>query len=299
MIIMIGMGEAAAIAAAGVWAGSTILYKQFSHHLSPFELNVSKGVIASALMILSLFIVGDLMFPTLLSSWGWLIASGILGIAIGDSAYFAALRNIGPARTLVIESLAPAIAGILNIVLLGVYLSTSAWLGIAVTTLGVMIAIKPSKSQPVMDKRHYLLGIAFALTAATCQAAGMVLSKGALNNENISSLWAALIRLASGTLFVACIVSYLKSQSLHKALTLKQIDGKNWLFVAVFFGTFIGLWLQLISVNHTDPAIAQTIFATAPLMVMTIGLLRKEIITRTMMLGGVTALIGVFLLLRG
>ncbi|PCK30373.1 DMT family transporter [Pseudoalteromonas piscicida] len=296
---MIGMGEAAAIAAAGVWAGSTILYKQFSHHLSPFELNVSKGVIASALMILSLFIVGDLMFPTLLSSWGWLIASGILGIAIGDSAYFAALRNIGPARTLVIESLAPAIAGILNIVLLGVYLSTSAWLGIAVTTLGVMIAIKPSKSQPVMDKRHYLLGIAFALTAATCQAAGMVLSKGALNNENISSLWAALIRLASGTLFVACIVSYLKSQSLHKALTLKQIDGKNWLFVAVFFGTFIGLWLQLISVNHTDPAIAQTIFATAPLMVMTIGLLRKEIITRTMMLGGVTALIGVFLLLRG
>ncbi|ATD05681.1 DMT family transporter [Pseudoalteromonas piscicida] len=296
---MIGIGEAAAIAAAGVWAGSTILYKRFSHHLSPFELNVSKGVIASALMILCLLIAGDAMYPTLLSSWGWLIASGVLGIAIGDSAYFAALRNIGPARTLVIESLAPAIAGILNIVLLGVYLSASAWLGIAVTTVGVMLAIKPSRSQPVLDKKHYLLGVCFALTAAICQAAGMVLSKGALNNESISSLWAALIRLGSGTLFVAFIVVCLRSQSLFKALTLKQIDGKNWLFVAVFFGTFIGLWLQLISVNHTDPAIAQTIFATAPLMVMTIGLLRREAITKSMMFGGLIALAGVFLLLKG
>ena len=225
---MIGLGEGAAIAAACVWAFSTVLYKRFSHHLSPFELNVTKGVIAAALMLFAILVTSDTLLPSQLSSWGWLIASGILGIAIGDSAYFAALRNIGPARTLVIESLAPAIAGMLNIVILGVYLSASAWLGIIITTLGVMLAIKPSKSQPVMDKKHYLLGVVFALTAATCQAAGMVLSKGALNHENISSLWAALIRLGSGTLFVAMLVAFLRSQSLYRALTLKQIDAKNW-----------------------------------------------------------------------
>lgn len=155
---MIGLGEGAAIAAACVWAFSTVLYKRFSHHLSPFELNVTKGVIAVALMLFAILVTSDTLLPSQLSSWGWLIASGILGIAIGDSAYFAALRNIGPARTLVIESLAPAIAGMLNIVILGVYLSASAWLGIIITTLGVMLAIKPSKSQPVMDKKHYLLG---------------------------------------------------------------------------------------------------------------------------------------------
>lgn len=296
---MIGLGEGAAIAAACVWAFSTVLYKRFSHHLSPFELNVTKGVIAAALMLLAILATADMLLPSQLSSWGWLIASGILGIAIGDSAYFAALRNIGPARTLVIESLAPAIAGMLNIVILGVYLSASAWLGIFITTLGVMLAIKPSKSQPIMDKKHYLLGVIFALSAATCQAAGMVLSKGALNQEAISSLWAALIRLGSGTLFVAMLVAFLRSQSLHRALTLKQIDAKNWLFAAIFFGTFVGLWLQLIAVNHTDPAVAQTIFATAPLMVMTMAMLKREAITKAMVSGGVIALLGVFLLLQG
>ncbi|KAF7781530.1 hypothetical protein PRUB_b0782 [Pseudoalteromonas rubra] len=296
---MIGIGEIAAISAAFVWAFSTLLYKRFSHHLSPFELNVSKGVIAAALMVFCMLIVQDTAYPVLPSSWAWLIASGVLGIAIGDSAYFAALRNIGPARTLVVESLAPAIAGILNILILGVYLSPLAWLGILITTCGVIVAIKPTKTQPITDKKHYLLGIAFALTAATCQAAGMVLSKGALNSETISSLWAAFIRLSSGTLFVACLVACLKSQSLNQALTLRQLSGKRWLFVAVFFGTFIGLWLQLLSVNHTDPAIAQTIFATAPLMVMTLGLIRRETVTKAMLCGGVIALFGVFLLLQG
>ncbi|KID58289.1 hypothetical protein JF50_06330 [Pseudoalteromonas luteoviolacea] len=294
-----GIGEIAAFCAAAVWAFSTLLYKRFSHHLNPLELNVAKGVIASALMAAVLLFTWDTQLPSSHTSWGWLIASGIVGIAIGDSAYFAALRNIGPARTLVIESLAPAIAGLLNIILLGVYLSATAWLGIIITTIGVIIAVKPSQKLPKLDKDIYRKGVLFALAAATCQAAGMVLSKGALNDDSISSLWAAMIRLASGTLVVAIIVAILKQASLTRSITLKGIDGKAWLFAAVFFGTFIGLWLQLISVNNTDPAIAQTIFSAAPLMVMTMSLIRKEHVTRGMILGGITALSGITLLLRG
>ena len=292
-----GIGELAAISAAIVWASSTILYKRFSHHLSPLQLNVSKGIIACALMLLILLIMPTSPLPQLASSWAWLIVSGILGIAIGDSAYFAALRNIGPARTLVIESLAPAIAGVLNIVLLGVWLNSLAWLGIFITTMGVLIAIKPKHPLPSVEQSIYIKGVAFALIAATCQAAGMVMSKGAMNAEQIDSLWAAFIRLFSGTLAVACVVAILKDQHLKQAITLQGISQKHWLFAAVFFGTFIGLWLQLISVKHTDPAIAQTIFATAPLMVMTIAALRKEPITKNMIIGGLIAFSGVAVLL--
>ncbi|KZW99079.1 hypothetical protein JL49_18955 [Pseudoalteromonas luteoviolacea] len=296
---MMGIGEVAAFTAAAVWAFSTLLYKRFSHHLNPFELNVAKGIIASVLMAAVLLLTWDTQLPTNQFSWGWLIASGIVGIAIGDSAYFGALRNIGPARTLVIESLAPAIAGLLNIALLGVFLSFTAWLGIILTTLGVIIAVKPHQALPAVDRNTYRKGVVFALIAATCQAAGMVLSKGALNDQQVSSLWAATIRLVSGTLAVAVIVTVFKHCSLQRAITLKGIDSKGWLFTAVFFGTFIGLWLQLISVNNTDPAIAQTIFSAAPLMVMTMSLIRKEHITRNMVLGGVLAFGGIVLLLSG
>lgn len=296
-MLNIGLGEIAALSAALVWACSTIIYKRFSHTLSPFELNVSKGVMACAMMCVVLVLLQDSALPSHANAWLWLIASGIVGIAIGDSAYFAALRNIGPARTLVIESLAPAIAGILNIIILGTYLNTVAWFGIAITTVGVILAIKPNRALPKVDKQQYKFGVAFALIAASCQAAGMVMSKAGMGDEATSSLWAAMIRLLSGTFAVAILVAFLKEHSLSKAIRLKGISNKKWLFIAVFFGTFIGLWLQLGAVKNTDPAIAQTILATAPLMVMALAFIKKEAITRNMIIGGLLALFGVGVLL--
>ncbi|OHU87999.1 MULTISPECIES: DMT family transporter [Pseudoalteromonas] len=294
-----GIGESAAILAAGVWASSTILYKRFSHHLSPLELNLCKGLIAGFMMLVAMLALQDWQSPQQISSWYWLIASGILGIAIGDSAYFAALRNVGAARTLIVESFAPAIAGLLNILMLGVYLSLQAWLGIVITTVGVLIAVKPKQLLPTVEKQIYYKGLSFALLAALCQAAGMVMSKGAMQEEGVSSLWAALIRLLSGTFAVALVIAWMREHNLGRAIRVRGVEGKRWLFVAIFFGTFIGLWLQLVSVKYTDPAIAQTIFATAPLMVMTIGFAKREPITFNMVLGGCLALVGVAVLLLG
>ncbi|TMO91512.1 EamA family transporter, partial [Pseudoalteromonas sp. S3260] len=77
-------------------------------------------------------------------------------------------------------SLAPALTGILNIVLLGVYLPLLAWLGIAITSVGVILAVLPQRHLPPVDKKFYFQGVAFALLAALCQASGMVMSKGAM-----------------------------------------------------------------------------------------------------------------------
>ena len=297
MINWLGLGEIFAILAAIAWALSTMLYKGFSHHLTPMQLNISKGVLASAMMLAAITITQDSAIPQHITSWLWLVAGGVIGIAIGDSAYFAALRNIGPARTLVIESLAPALVGVFNIVLLNHYLSPLAWGGIVLTTLGVVIAIKPEKALPRVDQQDYRKGILCALAAAICQALGMVMSKGALNNEQMSSLWAALIRLAAGTITVGLVVTVFKNSEFKQALTLKGVSGKQWFFAAVFLGTFLGLWLQLGAVKYTDPAIAQTIFATAPLIVMSIGFIKREPVTSKMLIGGLLALMGVGVLL--
>ena len=261
------------------------------------QLNVSKGLLAGIMMLAVMLITGDSGWPTHLTPWLWLIGGGIIGIAIGDSAYFGALRSIGPARTLIIESLAPALTGLLNIVLLQHYLSPLAWLGIVITTLGVLLAIWPRAGLEAKASKSYFVGVSLALLAALCQAAGMVMSKGALNSDSISSLWAAFIRLMCGTLSVALLLALLKRSDLYQALRLKGINGKHWLLVAVFFGTFLGLWLQLSAVQYTDPAIAQTIFATAPLIVMSIGFFKKEPVTRRMLIGALLALGGVGVLL--
>lgn len=293
--IMPLLGEIVALIAAFSWAFSTYLYKQFSHQLSPFELNVSKGVLSSLLMLAIIFILQDTAIPSMPQVWLWLVLSGVVGIALGDSAYFAALKLLGPARTLVVESLAPIFVVIINLVFFSVSLSSQSYLAITLTTIGVVIALYPNGTVDLQPK-HYMSGIGFALTAALCQALGMILTKHAVSYGEYSTWWAALIRLFSGTFVVGMLVAFLRHHSLLNALSLRGVSNKAWLFIAIFFGTFLGVWLQFVAVKFTDPAIAQTLFATSPLIVMTIALCKGERFTRTMVIGGLLAFSGVMLI---
>ncbi|WMN59304.1 DMT family transporter [Pseudoalteromonas xiamenensis] len=289
------LGESVALIAAFSWAFSTYLYKQFSHQLSAFELNVSKGVLASLLMLSVILVTQDMALPSQPQTWLWLIFSGVIGIAVGDSAYFAALKLLGPARTLVVESLAPMFVVLINYVFFSVNLSVQSYLAITLTTLGVVIALYPDDKHDVMPK-SYLMGITFALTAAFCQALGMVLTKQAVSYGEYSTWWAALIRLLSGTVVIGMLIALLRHHSLLNALSLRGVSNKIWLVVAIFFGTFLGVWLQFIAVKFTDPAIAQTLFATSPLIVMTIAFCQGNRLTRSMVIGGLLAFSGVVLI---
>ena len=42
--------------------------------------------------------------------WLWLAGSGLVGISIGDSVYFASIRRIGPAQTLLVDSVLDGIS---------------------------------------------------------------------------------------------------------------------------------------------------------------------------------------------
>lgn len=111
---MIWQGEIAAISAALVWAIATWIYGQFSHKFSAMQMNIIKGVVASAmmLMVLPLFPADSISItPKHALILG---ISGVIGIAIGDSAYFASLKRIGPNNTLLLESLAPPLSGFLR-----------------------------------------------------------------------------------------------------------------------------------------------------------------------------------------
>lgn len=76
-----------------------------------------------------------------------LAVSGVIGIAIGDSAYFAALKRIGPNKTLLLESLAPPLSGVLALVFLGsgADITKLAWRG-GDNRSGDFVVFQPSSS---------------------------------------------------------------------------------------------------------------------------------------------------------
>ena len=104
------IGEIAALGSALIWAVAARIYGQIGQRISPLLLNFSKGAIALGIGA-GVIVLGRLPWPHFpATATGWLILSGIVGIGLGDSCYLAALKEIGPRRTLLLESLAPPVS---------------------------------------------------------------------------------------------------------------------------------------------------------------------------------------------
>lgn len=291
------IGEAAALLAALVWAIATWIYGRFSHQFSALQLNIVKGVIASAMMLVVLPLLPMPAEAWQMDSQHFLILaiSGVIGIAIGDSAYFAALKRIGANKTLLLESLAPPLSGVLALVALGSQLSFQSWLGVVITTAAVtFVVFKPSGT----DQKASVSGIGFGLLASVCQASGVVISHYALVAGDIPPLLGALIRLSIGVIAVAAVIRLLEPAP------FKSIKS-NWgsmdrkahltLLLAILVGTFLALWLQQIALKNANPAIAQTLIATSPLFILFIYAWNGEKVSSSSVIGTLAAVGGISL----
>ncbi|MFA0036265.1 DMT family transporter [Vibrio sp. 10N.261.52.A1] len=294
------IGEITAIGAAIVWACATWIYGQFGHRFSAMQLNIIKGLVASVMMLLVMPLIPMPEFE-LSANHFWILAiSGIIGIAIGDSAYFAALKRIGANKTLLLESLAPPLSGVLALMFLGAALTLQSWLGVVITTLAVtFVVFQPSNS--VSDdstNQAQWSGIGYGLVASVCQASGVVISHYALVAGDIPPLLGALIRLTIGVFVVMMIIPFVerKPYSLIKRdlWEMTKLD-KLWLLSAIFVGTFLALWLQQIALKNANPAIAQTLIATSPVFILVIYALKGEKVSKQSLIGTLAAVGGISL----
>lgn len=297
-------GELAALTAALVWAVSSVVYTRVGRRIQPLELNLSKGVIAIALIVLTLVLraVATGNFASVMpainpSAFALLTLSGALGIGLGDTAYFAALTSIGPRRALLLEqTLAPPLAAILALSFLQETLSTGAWCGILLTIIGVAWVIGERVNGVNSDTTHLRQGIGWALLAALSQAIGAVLSRAALANTSISPLWSTLIRLVAGVLALLLWV-LLRRERLeisHKLLRSQQVLGV--IVLTAFASTYLGIWLQQISLKFAPAGIAQTLGATSPLFVIPLAIWVGESVSLRAIFGVLVALAGVGIL---
>lgn len=306
------MGEIAALMAAFCWAIATVLYRRAGLSISPMLLNLYKGIIATVFLVVGLWCVGSWLpvsveEPALVI----LILSGVIGIGIGDTAFFAALNGLGERRTLLIaETLAPPLALALAYAWLGESLSRVAMLGIIVTVAGVSWVIaERSRKPPTADNASKATKStlpstssssplwrsgALAVIAALCQALGAVLSRQALVTTDVGPYWSSLIRLAGGMLVILVWLVVTR-----KPLWVKtRLSRGTWglIFFATMLGTLIGIVLQQISLQYASTAIAQTLIATSVLFILPIAYFQGERVTVRAWLGAIVALVGVALL---
>lgn len=287
-------GELAALTAALLWAAASVVYGRLGQQVAPLILNLAKGLIAIALLLLTILVRGEFGVDLPPIAVVLLLLSGVIGIGLGDTAYFEALNCLGPRRVLVMEALAPPLAALLALSFLQEQLGLTAWLGIGLTLAGVIWVITERATTVQIQMRPWR-GIGFGCLAALGQASGAVLSRAALAGTAVSPLWSTLLRLAAGVGVLLLLVGLQKPSDRGLApLTARQI----WVMIAItaFFSTYLAIWLQQISLKYAATGVAQALSSTSPLFILPIAAALGERISLRSIVGVLVALAGVWLL---
>ncbi len=285
-------GQLAALTAAAFWAVASILYHRAGAHFSALQMNLIKGAIASPLLFAMSALVGA---PFGFSSGLWLLAlSGVIGITVGDSCHFAALRRLGPWHAMLLEYLAPPLAALMAWLFLNDGLTGIEIIGAMITLLGVLFVV--TERTPTQQPSLSFSGVLFGCGAALCQATGLVMAFSVLQTDALDPINAAFIRLAAGSILLAIIVGLSQRHAFQAIFRQCRAINPMPLLGAIFFGTFLAIWLQQLSIAHINPGLTQTLLSTAPLFLIPISLLKKQTITLRSVSGALVSLGGIAIL---
>ncbi len=286
-------GETAALGAAFLWALASVCFRVIGQSIPPVRMNLLKNILAGFLFAATLSATGGVFTGLDRRSILIFLASGAVGIGIGDSAYFAALQAIGARRALLMLVLAPPLTALLSRLFLCERLSGGVWLAVLITTAGVAWVISERTGSGGGRQAPSLAGLGMAGLAVLGQSAAAVLSHAAFMQAGVEPMQSALLRLAGGTLIVFLLLP-LEGHRRPRAIRPPFAIGR-WPLIGftVFIGTYLGLWLQQSALKLTTAGVVQTLLSTSPLFVLPMAALSGERVSPRAVCGALLAVGGV------
>lgn len=298
--MLVEAGDLVALAAALSWAATTVLARYISRAIPTLWYNALRiGIAALALLAVSPWTLAraDLANVSALAL-GLLFVSVLTGFAVGDTAFFEAMRQIGVARAAPIAGSHPLVTAVLAVVFLGEPVTLALLLGIVVIGAGVWLITTDRVIPPAgggSGSRAMVVGVVLALVAAVGWAASTVLVRPAL--EEIDPLVASTIRLPFATVVLTLAALRLRRID-SRRLDLKP-DTTAWLIVAGLL-TVASATLFLWSVELAGAARTAALSSVSPIFSATIAvLLLGEQMTPRLALGMGISLAGVLAIVVG
>jgi len=269
-------GELMAISAAVLFSWVALLFTSAGRRLGVSTVNLVRLPAGAACLALMHFLLHGQFWPDGLGGTGqfWLGLSGVVGLALGDSALFLAFTRIGPRRALLLMATSPIFTVLIAWFALDEQLGWRALLGIVVIILGVMLATVGrevgreeragtlGKLTPAQLRTGYLL----ALAAAIGQGLGSVFSKLGMAGD-VGALGATLVRMCWAAL--AMVVLVLPFRRFRPDLErLRDRRGLLALTGGILLGPFISVWLSLLALKYAEAGVAQVLMGMVPVFVI-------------------------------
>ncbi len=314
-VTMAWIGHAAALGAAACWVLTAMAFAAAGRRIGASAVNLLR--IAAALLILAVVVrvrLGAWLPEVPERSIGLLLASGVLGLAVGDHLLFSALVRVGPRLgTLVATTLAPPLAAALAWPVLGERLAAMQ-VGSMVLILGGIAWVLaeradggPGTAGTAAGRRA---GLLMAAGGGACQAAGLILSKlglghGAAEPVEVDAVLATAVRMAAALPAALLLAAWVRRRRGPAAggppLTPRDrriaVAG---LAVGTVFGPVLGVWCSMVAVDHAPAGIAATLMATTPVLILPVSVvIDRERLGSAAIGGAVLAVAGVALLSLG
>lgn len=295
------LGEFAALGAAVSWAVAPILYRRALFKMKPMSANILRCASNAAVLVVILFAFGKAgaVAALPLEAVVVIVASGLIGLGIGDTLYMFGLNSVGVARAVPLAASYPLFSLVWATLLLGEPIAATAILGAFVILLGIWLLSRERDENAAEGKgKPALRGVVVSLAAAVSWSVSITLMNVAVTTANVSSIDAnyavVTTRIAAIAVFLLVFAPVLdRSHGFLKAKRSTLIE----LCVGGLVANALGWLLMNYSFLNILEAQAVPISSTTPLFSAIAGFaLFHEKMTASNILGAIVVVTGIFLI---
>lgn len=248
------------------WSVAPIIGASAARVLGSYQFTRVRTTIAAMLFLLALTWNGG--FSGITSHTAWLlVASSIVGIAIGDFLLFYALKVLGPRRSGILYSFNVPFTAVFSYLLLSESISGVQIVGLTIASIGIVIAVafRSANTKSEITMSGYGAAVIAGVGAAICQSLGIILAKPALA-QGLDALAAASIRLltASVVLHLPIVLSR-DFQNL-----IPRVDRSTMLrtVAAAVIGTCCGVYFLMMAIVQGSTALTSLFSSLSPLLML-------------------------------
>lgn len=268
------IGEVAATLTAFCWTISAIAFTTSSKEIGSQVVNRIRVFVAFVLLFLVnwIFLGQPIPFQASGEHWLWLLLSGVVGLAIGDTFLFKTYQLIGARLGLLLLSLAPVFSILIAWIFTGEILTTLQVFGVILTLAGVswVVITRPKNGDEVENPHHVARGIFFGVLAALCQGTGLVLSSKGMGN-GFPPLAGTLMRMIAAFVILWVIAIFEKKAIPTIKAAIDHPRAFRWVTVGAVFGPVIGIAFSLLAVQHAKIGISSTLMALPPVFIIPVS----------------------------
>jgi drug/metabolite transporter (DMT)-like permease len=261
------LGEFAALGAAISWAVAPILYRRALFKMKPISANIVRCASNAAVLVIILFAFGKAgaIASLPIEAVVIIVASGVIGLGIGDTLYMIGLNSVGVARAVPLAATYPLFS-LMWATMLGEPVTVTAVLGAFVILLGIWLLSREKGENATGAKGKLAFrGVIASLATAVAWSVSITLMNVAVTVTSVNSLDAnyavVTTRIAAIAVFMLALSPVLDRN--HGFLKVKRstlielcvgglvANGVGWLLMNYSFLNI--LEAQAVPISSTTP----------------------------------------------